>query len=196
MLTLIIFGLIKLTFSVRDFVPIHFIFLTISVFFHCIHCFTLLYTSTFLVYIKGKIRCPQSGKKFWSGYGTKCCGSSRTYDPNQEKCCSGTNKIVEKNSKCGKESYNKCEKLCCDGKHRPIFKNGEERFCCGRNSYGKAKHICCGGIKQRKYLCNQGWEFHNNKWRKTWHISSEKRCSNGQRLTYVSVYNNEPCPYR
>ncbi len=63
--TLIIFGLIKLTFSVRDFVPIHFIILTISVFFQLHSLFHSTYTHQLPWFIsKAKFGVRKVGRSF------------------------------------------------------------------------------------------------------------------------------------
>lgn len=119
--------------------------------------------------MQGTITCGNKNT-FWKGYGSECCGSLWTYDPDQEICCRGTYEIVKKNSQCGSTIYNKCKKICCNGMLRNKFQNNASMSCCGRKSYDKNKKICCNERVYKRYTCKWNW----------WQFNSfvhETRCS-------------------
>ena len=108
------------------------------------------------------------------------------YDPKHEKCCNGTNEVVEnKNLLCGKKVYDNCEKQCCDGTLRLKFKEGEETHCCGKKLYRKSIHVCCGYVKKKKCKCDRS---------KTKCIE-ERQCLNGQ-FRDIPIEVDKPCPKR
>ena len=112
-----------------------------------------------------------------------CCGSLWTYDPDYEICCADTEEIVSKNSQCGNTTYNKCEKICCDGQVSDKFQNNVTMSCCGRNTYDSSKQICCGGNVHEKFVCAEqrlwgGYYIH------------ETRCLNGEARP---VATQKPC---
>ena len=82
-------------------------------------------------------------------------------------------KIVSKNSQCGNTTYNKCEKICCDGQVSDKFQNNVPMSCCGRNTYDISKQICCGGNVYKKFVCSK------QRWWRRYYIH-ETKCSNGR----------------
>ena len=107
-----------------------------------------------------------------------CCGSLWTYNPNHEMCCSQSHEIVPRTSRCGSTTYNKCEKVCCDGELSDKFQNSVAMSCCGRNTYDKKKQTCCDGNTYEKFACKeyQLWEGY---------YQHEVKCSEDGNIRYV-----------
>ena len=130
----------------------------------------------------GVIKCGK--KKFWVGYGNKCCASSITYNSDIYECCNG-GKIVEKVSMCGAKPYNKCRKICCQGqlylKLTP---------CCSGRIYDKENELCCAGrVYNKKYKsCCNGQAY--SKWYAIWLTRRYGIRCNWNTTSYVYVFHH------
>ncbi len=135
----------------------------------------------------GTITCGR--KKFWISYGSRCCGSSWTFDAQRERCCPATFKVMNKNLRCGSIPYNGCEKMCCNGVLQNKVKDNVTMSCCGPQSYNKNKQICCGDRLDTRGICKYNW------WRNGWFIHKNKCLSDrSTRLVFTEESCTRPRP--
>ena len=122
---------------------------------------------------------------FWAAYGKSCCGSLGIYDESHLKCCDGE-KIVQKNSVCGRIVYGQCTEICCDGK---VHEKAEGTACCGQETYNTKTQICCKKLPVAKFKCKRVWSWQHYQY---YLRNSEAVCHPYYRL-YYRAKRNERC---